>query len=402
MITELEIKNFQSHKNSLLEFVPGMNVIIGESDSGKSAIIRALRWAIYGQPRGDAFRSWWGGDTEVTISTPTHHVRRVKTNSQNQYLLQEIATENELEFNAIGTDIPDEVVEALNMEELNLQKQGDNFFLISDTPGAVASHFNHMANLEKIDSSLKYIQSEIRSKEQGIKGKESTLDGLKTDLKTFDYLEDAETDLEALEGLKALLVKKKEDMQVLLNLKTNIERLTSEIIRKSKALKALPLITTCIQGVKDIEKKNKQYDILDALAVNWERNTEKQKVLNENLAALPLLKEALLKYDEAIALHKKKKQAQTTLTALIQVGKDKVGYITIFKAKGQVEACLGLIKEFDEKDKKSYTLEGVVLALKDKALLIQTKKEEVALYNKEYETALHEMKLCPICNNKIK
>ena len=36
MIIKVEIENFQSHKNTVLEFVPGTNVVIGESDAGKS------------------------------------------------------------------------------------------------------------------------------------------------------------------------------------------------------------------------------------------------------------------------------------------------------------------------------------------------------------------------------
>jgi len=56
MIKYLQIQNFQSHKDSLLEFDPGVNVIVGSSDSGKTAVIRALRWLVWNRPSGDAFR----------------------------------------------------------------------------------------------------------------------------------------------------------------------------------------------------------------------------------------------------------------------------------------------------------------------------------------------------------
>ncbi|MCK9524299.1 MAG: AAA family ATPase, partial [Limnochordia bacterium] len=39
MIEKLTLKNFQSHKHSELEFAPGLNAIIGQSDSGKSALL---------------------------------------------------------------------------------------------------------------------------------------------------------------------------------------------------------------------------------------------------------------------------------------------------------------------------------------------------------------------------
>ena len=42
MIKKLHLKNCQSHKDSLLEFSPRLNVFVGDTDSGKSAIIRGL------------------------------------------------------------------------------------------------------------------------------------------------------------------------------------------------------------------------------------------------------------------------------------------------------------------------------------------------------------------------
>ena len=67
MIQSLHIKNLQSHKDSHLDFCEGVNVIVGPSDSGKSAILRALRWIVKNRPQGDVLRSHWGGETEASI-----------------------------------------------------------------------------------------------------------------------------------------------------------------------------------------------------------------------------------------------------------------------------------------------------------------------------------------------
>ena len=78
MIQKLNIQNFQSHKDTKLEFHPGVNVIIGQSDSGKTAIIRALRWLIWNRPGGDDFRSDWGGGTVVKIKIDAREIMRGK------------------------------------------------------------------------------------------------------------------------------------------------------------------------------------------------------------------------------------------------------------------------------------------------------------------------------------
>ena len=51
----LHLINFQSHLNTVIELHPGLNILVGESDQGKTAIIRALRWLFYNEPRGTGF-----------------------------------------------------------------------------------------------------------------------------------------------------------------------------------------------------------------------------------------------------------------------------------------------------------------------------------------------------------
>ena len=69
MIKSLSIKNYQSHKDSYLEFSEGVNCILGGSDNGKTAIIRAINWIMTNRPLGESFRSNWGGKTEVELFT---------------------------------------------------------------------------------------------------------------------------------------------------------------------------------------------------------------------------------------------------------------------------------------------------------------------------------------------
>jgi exonuclease SbcC len=53
MIDHVAIKNFQSHKNTNIDFQRnGVNVIVGTSDQGKSAILRAILWAVNNRPMG--------------------------------------------------------------------------------------------------------------------------------------------------------------------------------------------------------------------------------------------------------------------------------------------------------------------------------------------------------------
>ena len=88
MITKISIKNIQSHKNSTLELSPGINAIVGSSNNGKSAILRAFYWARYNRPLGtDNLLSHWAVDKkgnqisemEVTVENQNGFVTRKRT-----------------------------------------------------------------------------------------------------------------------------------------------------------------------------------------------------------------------------------------------------------------------------------------------------------------------------------
>lgn len=55
-IHRLHIENFQNHRDTTLCFSPGLNVIVGEAEKGKSSIIRAIAWLFFNHPPGADFR----------------------------------------------------------------------------------------------------------------------------------------------------------------------------------------------------------------------------------------------------------------------------------------------------------------------------------------------------------
>ena len=89
MIKSIHLKNFQSHKDTLIEFDQGVNVIVGQSDVGKSAILRAIAWVCTNKPSGDEFISSWADSTSIKIKTDNCTVIREKGKGVNQYILKQ-------------------------------------------------------------------------------------------------------------------------------------------------------------------------------------------------------------------------------------------------------------------------------------------------------------------------
>ncbi len=251
MIESLELCNFQSHKKSVLKFAPGVNIIIGPSDSGKTAIIRALRWLVWNRPLGNEIRSNWGGDTNVSITIS--NLTSFDAIDDSIIIIREKGKENTYEllgvidmgiklFKAFGNDVPEEIQQALNLNEINLQQQLDSPFLLSKSSGDVAKHFNRVAHLDQIDNGLKNVQGWLRAIEQNINSDSARQTSLEEDLKEFADLDKFETEVEVLERLHSDMITKINQKRELSGLVEDLQDVNEQIAEQTEILKAEPLL----------------------------------------------------------------------------------------------------------------------------------------------------------------
>jgi len=325
MIEKVIIRNFQSHKKSVLPFHKGVNVIVGDTDSGKSAVIRALRWVTTNSPSGDAFRSWDGGDTSVSIRLENEDIIKRTKGTENKYVF------GEMKFTGIGTDVPAPIKEAINMNDTNLQVQLDSPFLLSNTSGEVAKFFNRIANLDKIDSGQKNVKSWMHTIVQAIKVNDAVIADNETKIESTKFIYKLEIDLEVLEankhkvqklyqraanlrnlvtaaknvnaellkldhwaGMEVLVTKitdlyaevtfAKESKGMLLELVKKIDNTTSTITKFEKIKKADHLVTTLITSLASLKQLTNKQERLHALSSNAhsiKKETKKLLALTE-------------------------------------------------------------------------------------------------------------------------
>ncbi len=182
MLKKIKIKNFQSWKDVTFELTPGVNIFTGSSNIGKTAIKRAIEWCLQNEPKGDYFRSHWGGDTEVTVDD----VRRVRTASKNEYYLKDTC------FKAFGNNPPSEIIDYVNMDSVNWQGQLDAPFLLSNSAGEVARYLNKTVDLEVIDESLSNINKKAFANNSEFKFETNKLEELNAQLDEFKGLKKIE------------------------------------------------------------------------------------------------------------------------------------------------------------------------------------------------------------------
>ena len=259
MIKSLEIKNIQSHKYSKLEFSPGINALVGTSNDGKSAILRALIWAITNRPLGtEILLSNWAYDSKgkqieemsVKVEKENSTLIRRKNKTENEYIL------NDRVLEAIKTDVPEDVKNFFALSETNIQKQQDSPFLLSQSSGKTAEYFNRIVRLDIIDRVLTNAEYTRRKMKNQFESAEENEKKLQEELKKYDWLDSVEILIEKYktvnERCSAILDEKDE-------LETSVEKFeeldNKKLIDFSKQKKTIQEIENIDSDCEDLREQ---------------------------------------------------------------------------------------------------------------------------------------------------
>ncbi len=193
-IKKLTIQNFQSHKYTELEPATAgqLTVIVGPSDSGKTAIVRALKWLLYNRPQGDSFIRVGASMAKVTLETDKGTVVRQRSAGINRYIA------NQTTLGGFGNDVPLEVQELTGVRQtmigdmplnLNLAEQLDGPFLGSNISDPVRARvLGKLAGTEAIDYANKQLGTDLYRRTQDLKRAEEEAARLQEELKRFEHL----------------------------------------------------------------------------------------------------------------------------------------------------------------------------------------------------------------------
>jgi AAA15 family ATPase/GTPase len=185
MINKLEIHGFQSHLSTDLVLSPGVNVIIGQSNSGKSAILRAFNWVTTNRPLGDGFIKHGEKEAKVCVFKSNAIVSRCRGSRENKYTISN--GENNAVLTAFGQEVPPQVLDVLGFSDINVQRQFSPYFLVFDSPGSVAEYIRSITDSDEIDMVTNAISSELRTKN-------SEMESIKLQVSTtIDKLKELET-----------------------------------------------------------------------------------------------------------------------------------------------------------------------------------------------------------------
>lgn len=181
---KIELINIQRHEKLVVDFVKGSNVIVGVSNAGKSAVLKALRWVFTNNISTDAIRKT-DSDRSVVIVTyrDGSKVTKIRSKKENKYILEVDGVEEHYE--SVGKDVPKDVINFTGMSNLvidgekffvNEAKQGDLFLIGDDMKETtLGKFFDNITGNGVISSIFKSLNSKILSTNKEVKRLENSL-----------------------------------------------------------------------------------------------------------------------------------------------------------------------------------------------------------------------------------
>jgi len=201
MLKTLSIRNFQSHRDTQVGFDPDLTVLVGQSNSGKTAILRALGWILRNRPRGTAFINDDADSAEVRLTTDRGEVSRRKGRKGGD---GEYAASGEV-LTALGGDVPQQVKDLLGMADVNVADQLSPHFLLLDSPGQIARTVNEAVRLERAEAAVKAAESNARSTKAEAKRTKESLDAAESSFKALSWVEGISPRLDRVRSAWAIL-----------------------------------------------------------------------------------------------------------------------------------------------------------------------------------------------------
>jgi len=194
----VHIQNFQSLKDVQFD-ISGFTVLVGRSNLGKSATIRAIEGALFNAPV-EAYVRDGASSLMVRLTSPDFDIQWRKGGGHNDYTVDGVS------FESVGRDVPD-VIRQKGFRDLEVNKNhlrvqvSDQFhplFLLDCTGTDAAQAISDVHRIYEIQSAQEAVDKDRRAVRAEIKVREKDLLTAKDRALRIDLLEDKVQHLRAL------------------------------------------------------------------------------------------------------------------------------------------------------------------------------------------------------------
>ena len=267
-IKSITLVNFQSYKNTKIDFSPGLVLLEGTSDSGKSAILRAMSFVLYNYPRKDTLIHWGATETRVTLEfSDGVKVTRIKGTGRNAIEAID-ADGNVIVKEKIDKEIPDDIKQLLGnppQDDFNgLISYSDQFspmFLVDLSPTDLPRSLSNLTGVEVLEESAKQLMQNYKALEKQNKQDEKEYTSLVNEAQGYSFIEEFENKISLLEEKNKTIEGLENKANRLKEITKGID-LSSNLDCSENLNNTVNLIDSKLQKIKKIQSLINKYNNL--------------------------------------------------------------------------------------------------------------------------------------------
>lgn len=191
------LKDFQSHQNTLIPLAPGVTLLQGDNDIGKSAVVNALR-AVFDADANDTLIKHHAHSAQVTLDFGPENLlvwqRFRKGKVKCSYKLLDSTTQEVLHATD-GTKTPDWLTDTFKVgkvEGLDIQigQQQDPVFLLNQPASTRAKALSIGQESGHVNNMMQFDRQELQEAKSSLKTCERELEDARRRMMVFDQLSD--------------------------------------------------------------------------------------------------------------------------------------------------------------------------------------------------------------------
>lgn len=418
-IVEVGLKNFQSHKDTVINFESGFNVIVGASDSGKTAIKRGIESVLYNKYVGAEYiREGEKSFSNYVLFNDGLRITREKGGrGLNRYLI-EYPDGQSLELNNFGVKVPQEVLNAHGMHLVELGKEIDSLncayqlsgpFFLQNTAGERASIISSIAKTKVIDEAVLDTMSKHRESKKELKSLESENKSLEKEISTYAVW---------IDEAKLLMDKLEEDYLVLENLSNKHSRVDKIFSSVANNEVNAAIQRNIIEKYEDIHiEESKVLDLISEFSkvvslenkYNRMESDIKRKAGLENISTGYEGVELIEKYITEIITIKNRYNSISKKIELIEEYKTKKeelevvinAYSNVDKMTADIDSLIDNLTKYNALSKKKEALDALLTRKSKGEAIIQSLDKSLNEALNKYQKALEVLGKCPVCYSVI-
>lgn len=429
IIEKIVLENFQSHEHSEYELKKGLNVFIGKSSSGKSAIQRALAW-VYENEGTNPRRYIKNGADFARVSLYlsngfmiSRFVEKKKSGKNGFEVFNPIDGETTF-YNTKSLPLIQEYLgfSYLQIDEkksipLNFQKQGMSWFFIGDafTNSDRAKIIGAVYQTHYVDAVIKDLEATTKKFVSLIKDKKKEIEKTEKEIEKFNHLPQLEKTIQEVERRLAEVREKQERVEKAKAIMEKRRQIEQQIEKDEKLIQSLQNIPIAEQRLETFLQKAEQkknvkrlVDDLNYLATEFKK--ERQVIhslqqIEEAEHRWNALQEKVQGYQDLRQKWEKAAQLENELKNVkIQIQESQKiidSYQHLSLAESKLEGLEQKVRQVQEGMKLVQVLKEITtLGIGERKIVQQVIQENGRLVG-QYQALLKQAGTCPVCQSNV-